>query len=129
MIRHLIPIVIAIVTVAAVAKSADAQVTEPRKLSATPTRVATLEEILVNTLRATRNDQKAYIKFLVKQVDRGKLEARLVLAIGKKAIQRNRYYPFPYFERAMHFEANKRNVFLPPVQQFATTRILPNAVR
>ena len=129
MIRHLIPIFIAMITVAAVAGSADAQVTEPRTLSATPPRVATLEEILVNKLRATRNDQKAYIKFLVRQVDNGKLEAKLVLAIGKKAIRRNRYYPFPYFERAMRFEANKREVFLPPVQQFATTKILPDAAR
>jgi hypothetical protein len=127
MIRQLIPIVIAMVAMAAVAGSADAQVTEPRIISATPPPVATLEEILVNKLRATRNDQQAYIKFLIKQVDRKKLETQLVLAIAKKAIQRNRYYPFPYFERAMRFEANKRNVFLPPVQQFATTRILPGA--
>ena len=129
MIRHLIPIIIATVAVAAMPTTADAQISQPGKLSAGPTRVATLEEILVNKLRATRNDQRAYIKFVVKQVEQKKLKAELVLAIEKKAIQRNRFYPFPFFERAMRFEAEKRNVFLPPVRQFATTKILPDTLR
>ena len=129
MLRPLIPFVIAVIVSAALATSADAQVTVQRKLTATPDRTATLEEQLVNRLRATSDQQRAYIKFLVKQVNEEKLPASLVLAIQKKALQRNRYFPFPFFERAMQFEAAKRGVALPLVQHYATTRVLPNAVR
>jgi hypothetical protein len=125
--RPFIPIVLALFAAAGFDSVADAQVTMPRILSATPKRTATLEEQLVNRLRATQDQQKAYIKFLVKQVNENKLDTRLVLAIEKKALQRNPYYPFPFFERAMRFEAKKRNVILPPVQLFATTRLLPDS--
>ncbi|MEM1070685.1 MAG: hypothetical protein AAGG48_27595 [Planctomycetota bacterium] len=104
------------------AVSAQAQITEPRTLSATPIRKATLEEQLTNRLRATRDDQKAYIRFVVKRVEEGDLEKRLVLAVEKYSIRRNRYFPFPFFERAIRFEAAKRSVLLPSVQTFATTR-------
>lgn len=109
--------------------TADAQITAPRSLSATPDPIATLEEQLINRLRATSNEQRAYIKFVIKQVREQRLDLRLVVAIEKKALRRNRFFPFPFFERAMRFEAAKRNVALPPVQQFATTKVLPTATR
>jgi hypothetical protein len=37
------------------------------------------------------------------------------------AVRRNRYFPFPFFERAMQFEAAKRKIALPAVERFATT--------
>ena len=110
----------------ACAANANAQITNPRTTSVGTTRVATLEEQLVNRLRATRDDQKAYIKYVVKQVEEEKLEQRLVVAVENYSIRRNRGYPFPFFERAIRYEAAKRGVTLPPIRNFATTRILPS---
>jgi hypothetical protein len=107
------------------AGSLHAQITPPRKLSAEIDRFATLEEQLINRLRATRGDQQAYIKFVVDQVRKGKLEAGLVVAVERYALRRNPHYPFPFFERAIKFEASKRGVVLPPVRHFNTTRIVP----
>lgn len=101
-----------------------AQITPPRTLSAEIDRFATLEEQLVNRLRATREDQQAYIKFVVDQVRKGKLDVKLVVAIERYALRRNPHYPFPFFERALQFEARKRGVALPPVMHFNSTRIV-----
>ncbi|MCG8648734.1 MAG: hypothetical protein MI861_02815 [Pirellulales bacterium] len=118
------PCLLAILTFALLAQteSASAQVTAPRVLSASPNRMATLEEQLTNRLRATSEQQKAFIRFLVKQVRDGRLDAKLVVAVERKALLRNRLFPFPFFERAIRFEASKRRVMLPPVQRFATTK-------
>ena len=127
--RHLTLLAATLFIAAGMVTDVQAQITAPRDLSGTPDPIASLEEQLINRLRATTNERKAYLKFVIKQVREGRLDLRLVIAIEKKAIQRNRFFPFPYFERAMRFEAAKRNVTLPPVQQFATTRILPDTVR
>ena len=103
-----------------------AQITMPRTLSAEVDRYATLEEQLVNRLRATRDDQRAYIKFVVKQVRRGKLDVKLVVAVERYGLRRNPEYPFPFFERALKSEAGKRGVVLPSVRNFNTTRIVPD---
>ena len=110
---------IATVTLAA---SAQAQITQPRTLSASTDRFANLEEQLTNRLRAVSEEQQAYVRFVVKKVREGKLETRLVVAVERYAIRRNQHFPFPFFERAMRFEASKRRVALPSVQQFASTR-------
>ncbi len=125
MLRKLTPIVIVLIATGPLMRSADAQITVPTKLSAVPDRTATLEDRLTNRLRATSDQQKAYIKFVVKQIRDEKLDTKLVVAIEQKAIARNRYFPFPFFERAMRYEAAKRNVILPPIQRFATTKIIP----
>ena len=104
---------------------AHAQITAPRSLSASTNRLATLEEQLTNRLRATRQDQIAYVKFVVEKVRVGKLDTKLVVAVEKYALRRNPHYPFPYFERALRFEAGKRGVPLPTVKQFASTKITP----
>jgi hypothetical protein len=102
-----------------------AQITPPRKLSTEIDRFATLEERLINRLRATREDQQAYIKFVVNRVRKGKLDVKLVVAIEQYAMRRNPHYPFPFFERALKFEASKRGIPLPSVRNFNTTRIVP----
>jgi hypothetical protein len=104
-----------------VSKPATAQITTPRVLSATPDRFATLEEQLINRLRATAEDQKAYIQFVVNKVRENQLDVKLVVAIQQYAMKRNPNLPFLYFERALKVEAGKRGVNLPPVRQFATT--------
>ena len=102
--------------------SAGAQITPPRVLSAQVDRFATLEEQLTNRLRATSQDQRDYVKFVVKQVRESKLDAKLVVAIERYALRRNPHLPFLFFERALRFEAKKRGVTLPTVKQFASTK-------
>ena len=100
----------------------DAQITQPRILSASPDRYANLTEQLTNRLRAFDQEKRSYIAFVVAKVREGKLEARLVLAAQRYAIRRNSEFPFPFFERALRVEAGKRGVALPTVRQFASTR-------
>ncbi|MDB4749836.1 hypothetical protein OAF83_02905 [Rubripirellula sp.] len=99
-----------------------AQITSPRVLSSGRATSATLEEQLVNRLRATRDDQRAYVKHVVALTKAGKLERKLVVAVERYAIRRNSQYPFPFFERALKYEAAKRRVVLPAVKNFASTR-------
>ena len=99
-----------------------AQITSHRVLSGRPNASANLEEQLVNRLRATRDDQRAYIKYVVALTKNRKLETRLVVAVERYAMRRNSHYPFPFFERALMYEAKKRGMTLPTVQHFASTR-------
>ena len=85
-----------------------------------------LQDQLVNRLRATREDQQSYIRFVVEQVRKEKLEAKLVVAIERYAMRRNRNYPFPFFERALRYEAAKKGVALPPLEHFTSTRDVPS---
>ncbi len=126
--RRFIAVATVLLTFAGFCESASAQITPPRVLSATPNRIATLQEQLNNQLRATSQQQRAYIAFLVQQIRRGRLDPKLIVAIKQKAVARNRYFPFPFFERAIRFEAAKRNVILPPLQQFATARPTPGTI-
>ena len=102
--------------------TASAQITVPRTLSANPDRFANLTEQLTNRLHATAQDQRNYIRFVVQQVQTGRLDAKLVVAVERYAMRRNRQLPFPYFERAIRFEANKRGIVLPTDKQFASTK-------
>lgn len=122
-------ILTAIVTaiIAGLTSVAHGQITVPRKLSSTTRSIATLEELLVNRLRATSDQQKAYIKFILTKVKAGKLDPKLVVALQRKAVARNRNLPFPAFERSLRYEAAKRNLILPPLQHFATTKIVPQS--
>ena len=102
---------------------AEAQITAPRSLSASVDRYATLEEQLVNRLRATAEDQRNYLTFVVQKVREGRLDLKLVVGIERYALRRNPSLPFLFFERALKYEAGKRGVVLPPVRQFATARV------
>lgn len=103
-------------------ENANGQITLRRTLSATPDRLATLEERLITRLHATTDQQQAFLKFVVGKVRKDQLEKRLVLAIERYAVKRNSQLPFNYFERALRFEAAKRGVTLPSVRQFVTTK-------
>ena len=98
------------------------QITSPRVLSSSRSTSATLEEQLLNRLKATRDDQRAYVKYVVALTKAGKLDRRLVVAVERYALRRNAQYPFPFFERALKYEAAKRRVVLPTVRNFASTR-------
>jgi len=45
-----------------------------------------------------------------------------LIAIQRYAMRRNPQFPFPYFERAMRFEAEKVGIDLPPVQLLAGSK-------
>ena len=83
----------------------------------TPTRVASLSEYLISRLKATTDDQKSYIRELVKLVDQGKLERRTLIALERFARRRSPYFPLPYFERALRVEAAKRGVAVPTIKE------------
>ena len=110
-----------VVTTAMLATS-QAQITDPRVLSASSTRFADLEEQLINRLRATTEDKKAYIRRLVKLVRDGKLDIKLVVAIERKSLGRRPAFPFPYFEQAIKIEAAKRKVIVPTVREYELAR-------
>ena len=98
------------------------QITSPRVLSSSRSTSATLEEQLLNRLKATRDDQRGYVKHIVALTKNGKLDRKLVVAVERYALRRNAQYPFPFFERALKYEAAKRRVVLPTVRNFASTR-------
>ena len=79
----------------------------PSTLPVERDRYATLQDQLINRLRATREDQQAYINHVVEQVRLEKLQTSLVIAIERYAMRRNRHYPFPFFERALRYEASQ----------------------
>ena len=94
-----------VITAAFAAVPAQAQITTPRKLSASPDRFTSLQEQLINRLRATTEDKQAYIRRLVALVRSNKLDVKLVVAIERKALQSRPGFPFPYFDQAIKIEA------------------------
>ncbi|MEM9644481.1 MAG: hypothetical protein AAF989_05770 [Planctomycetota bacterium] len=100
----------------------EAQVTVGQKLSALPRETATLEEQLTNRLRAVTDDQRAFVKHIVRLVEQKRLDIKLVVAVERYALKRNRTLPFPYFERVIRFQAERRGITVPTVRQFANTR-------
>lgn len=105
----------------AVTTPASAQITTPRTLSSDIDRTARLEEQLINRLHATTDSQAAYLRHVASLVEQERLEARLVLAVQQYALRRNPRYAFPFFERALRFEAAKRGVGLPSIRHFQST--------
>ncbi len=106
--------------------TSQAQITNPRVLSASSSRFAELEEQLINRLRATTEDKKAYLRRLVRLVRDGKLEIKLVVAIERKSLERRPAFPFPYFEQAIKIEAAKRNVMVPTLREYELARAQAN---
>lgn len=100
---------------------ASAQITTSRSLTGGGSPVATLDEQLINRLRATTDAQQTYLRSIVKLVDQEKLDSRLVVAIERYAQRRNPRYPFPYFERALRYEAGKRGIALAPIRHYQST--------
>ncbi|MCO8122359.1 hypothetical protein NHH03_11485 [Stieleria sp. TO1_6] len=76
-----------------------------------------LAEYLVNRLRATSTDQRSYVAEIVKLVEEGKLERRLLIALERYARRKSPYFPLPVFERALRVEAAKRGVAVPMIKE------------
>ncbi len=83
----------------------------------TPTQGAALDDYLISRLRATTEDQRYYVREIVKLVDQNKLEKRLVLALERYARRKSPYFPLPVFERALRVEAAKRGVAVPTLKE------------
>lgn len=83
------------------------------------TQTATLEDQLINRLRATTEDRQTYIRMVVAKVNSGDFDRGRILALERYAIKKNPTFPFPYFERVMRAEAERVGVYLPPVQLLA----------
>ncbi len=101
--------------------TANAQLSDPRPIPFGGSSTPSLEEQLINVLRATSEERKAFIRLIVQYVDAGTFDRRMVVAIQRYAQRKNPQFPFPYFERAMRFEAEKRGITLPPVRLLAGT--------
>jgi hypothetical protein len=106
-----------VICVIATSHAAEAQITGPQVLSSAPRKTASLEEILVNRLRATSEDQRAYVREIVKLVDQGKLSRKLILALQRYAVGKNPYFALPIFERVVRVEAAKRRVAVPTIRE------------
>lgn len=87
------------------------------------TRVATLQEVLVTNLRATRSEQREFLRRVDRAVSERRIDASLVIAVMRHSQRRNPPYPFPYFERAVRYEASKRGLNLPAVAVIASTAV------
>ncbi|KAA5547147.1 hypothetical protein FYK55_01670 [Roseiconus nitratireducens] len=94
-----------------------AQITAPQILSAVPSQQASLDEFLINRLRATTAGQQSYVREVVKLVDEKKLERRLVLAMERYARRKSPYFPLPVFERAMRYQGAKQGVTVPMIKE------------
>lgn len=88
-----------VVTAAFAVVPAQAQITTPRKLSASPDRFANLQEQLINRLRATTEDKQAYIRRLVALVRSKKLDVKLVVAIDARPCSRGPPFRSPTLNR------------------------------
>jgi hypothetical protein len=82
-----------------------------------PSQTASLADFLISKLRATTEEQRAYVREVAKLVDEKKLERRLVLALQRYAVRKSPYFPLPVFERALRVEAGKRHVPVPMIQE------------
>jgi len=76
------------------------------------TKAVSLEDQLKTGLRARSPEDVAFIKDVVSLVQRGELPAKLVNSTYIWAIQHQRKYPFPAFERALRIQADKLGVGL-----------------
>lgn len=86
------------------------------------TKVPTLNEMLVNNLRATLPEQQEFLRNVVQKTEQGKLESGLVLAVMRYSQRRNERFPFPFFERAIRYQASKQGVALPSVATIVSSR-------
>ena len=95
----------------------EAQITPSQILSAQPSKRATIEDYLINRLRATTEDQKDYVREVLRLVDQRRLELKLVLALQRRARARRPHFPLPLFEQTIRFEGRKRGVVVPTLQE------------
>tara|TARA_R110002072_G_scaffold303133_2_gene495163 strand:+ start:7397 stop:7720 length:324 start_codon:yes stop_codon:yes gene_type:complete len=101
-----------------------AQITTRTQLGTQGDSTAKLYERLVNRLHATTQPQQDYLLEITKRVNERKLDLRLVVAIERYSIRRNSHYPFPFFERALKYEAAKRGITLPSIKLYQDQSIV-----
>ncbi len=87
----------------------------PAQVSGGQKGIVRLEDQLVAGLRATRPDQRAFLRKIAEHVEKGAMDKVRVNAIFDWSRKVNPKYPFPYFERAMRFDAKKTGLDLPDV--------------
>jgi len=120
--RHRIAAFAALVIGALAAASAEAQITAPQLVPGpqspgSQVGQASLEEFLINRLRATTEGQQSYVREVVKLVDERKLERRIVLALERYARRKSPFFPLPVFERALRFQGARRGVDVPMIKE------------
>jgi len=108
-------LIVALAAPLALANHGHAQIVAP----ASATRVATLEDQLINRLKATTEDRQAYIRLVVAKTEAGIFDRGRILAFERYAMRKNPQLPFPYFERVMRVEAERVGEYLPPVRMLA----------
>lgn len=67
---------------------------------------------LVNTLRAVRPDQRAWVARVVRFVDSGQLPKASVVSAMRWARKRHPQYPYPYFVQAARVIARRYHIAL-----------------
>lgn len=72
-----------------------------------------LEDQLRNGLRASNQQQVAFIKLVVIQVNNERLPQAMVNLVYRWSLEKNAKIPFPYFQFAMRELAKRRGVTLP----------------
>lgn len=102
-----------------IAQNASGQIVAPQSPIMPGDPTALLSDQLINRLHATRQDQRDFLALVISKVRTGELEAPLIVAVQRYAIKRHSSFPFPFFERAIRFEAAKRGVALPTVDELA----------
>tara|TARA_R110002049_G_scaffold27321_2_gene94134 strand:- start:294136 stop:294528 length:393 start_codon:yes stop_codon:yes gene_type:complete len=120
--RLTLPLIVSIITgFLGWSSTATAQITTPRVIGSSNIRIANLDEQLTNRLRAISVEQRNYIRYIIRQVELKKLDVKLIVAVERYALRKNPEFPFPFFERAIRFEASKRGVSLPTVKEFSAS--------
>ncbi len=71
-----------------------------------------LEDQLMNGLRVTTPQQRAFVNLVVLRVNQGRLPRAMVNLVYQWALNRNPDVPFPYFQFALRILSRKRNISL-----------------
>ncbi len=86
---------------------------EANQAERNPGQVVSLEDQLVNGLRAFTPDQKAYLHLIATRVDQGIIPRAMVNVIYDWAIKRNPHVPYPYFQIALRALGERRGIPVP----------------
>jgi hypothetical protein len=68
--------------------------------------------MLTKGLKATRNEEKLYIEFVVQMVALDQLPVSYVYASFSYARKRRPDYPFPYFQHSLRALGKRKNIDL-----------------
>lgn len=77
-----------------------------------------LRDYLIANLKATTDEQQAYIDEVVALVNQKRLEESLVLSLEKYSRRKSPIWPLPTFERALCIMGTRTNVTVPKLDDF-----------